>query len=278
MAVNYASKYSGKIQEAFALASLTDAAVNKDYEWSGVNTVNVFTLTTQALGDYTKTGANRYGTPTELQNEVQTMVVAKDRSFSTTIDRASLDDSMGAMDAGKFLQLQIKEQIVPEIDAYRLDVMFNSAIANSNYAEAAVTASNAYEKFLDGQAALGDAKVPVEGRVAFISYAFLKFIKLDSSFMLASDVMAEKRINGMVGMVDGVKLVPVPSSYLTTNTAYILTHPSATVGVEKLTEYKINKNAPGISGALIEGRVRYDAFVLDTKVEAIWVHGTGVIS
>jgi hypothetical protein len=96
--------------------------------------------------------------------------------------------------------------------------------------------------------------------------------------MLASEIAMKEKVNGMVGMVDGVKIIPVPSSYLPTNVAFILTHPVATVAAEKLTEYKVNKNAPGISGALIEGRVRYDAFVLDTKVDAIYVHGIGVIS
>jgi len=41
-------------------------------------------------------------------------------------------------------------------------------------------------------------------------------------------------------MVDGVKLIPVPSSYLPTNVAFLITHPVATVAAEKLTEYKIN--------------------------------------
>ena len=39
----------------------------------------------------------------------------------------------------------------------------------------------------------------------------------------------------------------------------------------KLTEYKIHTDAPGISGWLVEGRIRYDAFVLDQKKPAIGV-------
>jgi len=275
---NYASKYEGAIQKKFTLGSLTEAAVNKNYTWSGVNTINVFSLTTQALGNYTKTGTNRYGTPTELANEVQTMLLTKDRSFSTTIDQATLDDTNGATKVGEYLKLEIDEQIIPEIDAYRLNVMQDAAIGNGQVEVAAVTTSNAYKIFLDGQEVLGDAKVPVKGRVAFISFDFLGKIKQDSTFMLASEVAMNERINGMVGMVDGVKLVPVPSSYLPANVAFILTHPVATVAAEKLTEYKINTKAPGISGALIEGRVRYDAFVLNTKVDAIYVHATAEIS
>ena len=278
MATNYATKYADKIQKIFTLGSLTEAAVNKNFSWVGVNAINVFSITTQALTDYTVTGTNRYGTPTELQNEVQTMLLAKDRSFSTTIDQMTLDDTNGAIKVGEFLKTQIEEQITPEIDEYRIKTMYDAAIANSAYASAVILASNAYSSFLTGQETLGDAKVPNKGRLAFISYAFYSFIKLDSTFMLASEVAMKDRVNGMAGMVDGVKLIPVPSSYLPSNVAFLLTHPVATVAAEKLTEYKTNMKAPGISGALIEGRVRYDAFVLDTKVDAIYVHSIGAIS
>ena len=37
-----------------------------------------------------------------------------------------------------------------------------------------------------------------------------------------------------------------------------------------LAEYKIHTDAPGISGSLVEGRVYYDAFVLDNKKDAIY--------
>lgn len=279
MPVSYATKYESKIAKAFTLGSLTEAGVNKNFSWLGNEAIKVFGVTTQALADYNKTAtSNRYGTPAELQNVVQTMLLTKDRSFSISIDRATLDDTNGAIKAGEVLRMEIDEQVTPEIDAYRLDVMQDAAIGNGAVEVAAVTNINAYEVFLDGQEVLGNAKVPVNGRVAFISYDFYSKIKRDSSFMLASEVAMKDRINGMVGMVDGVKLVPVPSSYLPANVAFILTHPSATVAAEKLTEYNIRTNVQGFSGVVIEGRVRYDAFVIDQKVDAIYVHATAEIS
>ena len=279
MAVNYAAKYESKIQKAFTLGSMTEAAVNKNYSWEGVNTINVYTLTTQALNDYNKSAtSNRYGTPSELQNSVQTMLITQDKSFSTSIDRKTLQDTNGATKAGEFLKLQIDEKITPAIDTYRLRKMYTAAIANASYAYAAVTSSNAYTKFLAGQEKLGDANVPVDGRIAFCTYAFYSLIKLDTSFMLASEVAMEKRINGMVGMVDGVKLVVLPSTYFAPNVSFIITHPVATVAAEKLDEYFIRTDVQGFSGVVIEGRVRFDAFVLDTKKSAIYVHGTALLS
>ena len=63
MAVNYASKYAEKIDERFSLGLLTEGAVNQDYEWIGVETVNVYSVPTVAMGNYATSGSNRYGTP-----------------------------------------------------------------------------------------------------------------------------------------------------------------------------------------------------------------------
>lgn len=278
MAINYAAKYSPKVDERFKQKSLSKAFTNNDYDFQGTDTVKVFSIPTVAMNDYTATGVNRYGTPSELQNTVQTMLLTKDRSFTFTVDAKSGDDTVGVMNAGKALARQIDEVVVPEIDTYVFAKMVTAAVANGSYAVAAVTKDNAYEKFLDGQSVLGDALVPMEGLVAACSYAFLKFIKLDSSFMLASEIAMNKRINGQFGEVDGVKLVKVPASRLPSNTSFIIAHPAATVAPMKLEEYKTHLNPPGINGVLVEGRVRYDTFVSDSKVDAIYVHATGVIS
>jgi len=88
MAINYAARFDKKVVERFQLKSLTEAAVNKDYEWSGVSTVTAYSYPTAALGDYVLTGSDRYGVATEQQNTKQDMTVAKDRS-AAKIGRAS---------------------------------------------------------------------------------------------------------------------------------------------------------------------------------------------
>ena len=46
MAVNYAEKFSQTIDEQLSKDSLTDKAVNKDYDFDGVNKVNVYSVET----------------------------------------------------------------------------------------------------------------------------------------------------------------------------------------------------------------------------------------
>lgn len=274
MAINLASKYSTKVDERFKLASFTDVAVNKNYDWSGVKTVSVYNISTVAMADYTRTGTSRYGTPAELQDTKTDYTLTRDRAFTFTIDRGNYEDQMMVKEAGRSLRRQIDEVTVPEIDIYRLAAIAAAAVANGGSATAAITASNAYTKFLDGNAYLDENKVPLAGRVAFVTPAYYNFLKLDPSFLKASDMGQEMLVKGQVGEVDGVKIIKVPSTYFPANSAFIIAHKEATVAPNKLESYKTHDNPPGVNGWLVEGRVIYDAFVLTAKTKAVYIHKT----
>lgn len=270
MAQNYASKFSSKVDERFTAASKTDAAVNNEYDFVGVNAVNVYSINTVALGNYQMSGTSRYGTPAEIEDTKQTMTLSQDKSFTFVIDKRNNEDSMGAKEAGRALRRQIDEQVIPTIDKYRIAAMVTAA--GTSATPAAITKDNAYDSFLDGTNALMENNVPETGRIAYVSANFFKAIKLDSSFIKASDMAQDMLVNGSVGMVDGVQIIPVPTSYLPENVEFVITHPVATVSPVKLAEYITHDNPPGINGTLVEGRIYYDAFVLENKKKAIYVH------
>lgn len=271
MAVNYATKYSEKVDERFTLGSLTAGIVNNDYDWIGVSTVKVYSIPTVTMNDYNLTGSSRYGTPAELGNEEQEMTIGKDRSFTFTIDRKSYDDTMMTMEAGKALRRQIDEVVIPEVDAYRINKLVTGAETTHVLKDTAVSATNAYERFLAVQELLDDDKVPQGGRICLCTPGYYKFLKLDENFIKKGDMAQQIALSGLVGEVDGVPVVKAPTSYFPENTNFVITNPIVMPGPVKLTEYKIHTDAPGISGWLVEGRIRYDAFVLKQKKNAIGV-------
>lgn len=270
MTINLAEKYSTKIDEKFKLGSVTTPAVNNDYEFTGVKTVKVYSIPTVAMGDYTRSGNSRYGTPKELEDSVQELTLTRDRAFTFTIDKGNMVDQMMIKEAGKALARQIDEQVIPEIDIYRLSkIVANAGLAST---PAAVTDKNAYSVFLDGQVALSDEKVPLVGRIAYVTPAFYKSIKLDATFVKASDIAQNMLVKGQVGMVDGVSIIVVPTTYMPDKTDFVITHPVACCAPIKLAEYKTHDNPPGINGVLVEGRIYYDAFILTNKAKAIYKH------
>lgn len=147
MALNMAEKYSAKVDERFRMGALTTGLVNQNYDWLGVETVKVFSIPTVGLNDYSLVGTSRYGTPSELGNEVQEMKITQDKSFTFTIDRKSHDDTMMTMEAGRALRRQIDEVVIPAVDEYRLAKIVAGA-EEGNTVTQAITRSNAYEEFL----------------------------------------------------------------------------------------------------------------------------------
>lgn len=273
---NYASVFSQKVDERFSRESQAHMALNNNYKFTGVKTVNVYSIPTVAMTDYTRSGSNRYGTPEDLGTNVQALTINKDRAWTFIIDKGDKIQSQMVLDAGKAVSRQLREVVIPEYDKYVFATLAKAASAKGHTAATAASESNAYELFLNAQEALGDANVPDQGRIAFCSYKFANLLKQDPSFMKYSNMSQEMVIKGIMGEVDGVKIVKVPASRLPEGCSFILTHPIAATGPKQLEEYKIHDNPPGISGWLCEGRFIYDCFVLNEKADAIWYHGTAV--
>lgn len=274
MSQNLAQKYSANVDEVFRLKSQTDSSVNQDYDWDGVNSINVYGVSTVAMTTYNRSGSNRYGTPAELDTTKTNYALTRDRAFTFTIDRRNRDESMNVTEAGKALRRQIEVVITPEIDIYRLQALATAATNNTATVNTgATTSSNAYSDFLAVNQRISDLSVPLDGRIAFMTFGYYNLLK-QSGFVLASDIAQGDRKSGDLGTVDGVRVICVPSSYMPANTNLIITHPIALTSPMVLTDYIVHENAPGINGWLVEGRVVYDAFVLTNKVNAIAVHKT----
>ena len=270
---NLASKFAKKVDERFTRESQANMALGNGYEFTGVQTVNIFSIPVVAMTDYTRSGSNRYGTPKDLTRNVQSCTVTRDRAFTFVIDKGDKVQSQMVVDAGKALSRQISEVCIPEFDTYVFSKLKEAAEENGNTDTTAGTASNAYSLFLNAQERLGNKNVPDKGRVCFCSYKFANLLKQDSAFMKYGNMSQEMVIKGVIGEVDGCKIVKVPSGRLPAGAQFILTHPMAAVGPKQIEDYKIHDNPPGVSGWLCEGRLLYDVFVLDNKADAIFYQG-----
>lgn len=279
---NYATKYSAVIDERFNLGAKTAEAVNNDYDWLDANVVKVYQIGTKQMADYSATsGMTRFGTATEIESEPETLTLSKDRAFTFTIDRKTAEDNPnGAFDAGKALSRQIDEVILPEIDKYRIGMMIKDGTVTTD--TDAISASNCFSYILDAATAMDAAGVPVAGRVLFVSPNTYKFLLKDANFIKASDIAQNMLIKGALGECLGMPVVLVPATYMksatTTDTAtydFVIVHKSAVVSPIKLAMYRVLEEVPGLDGKLVEGRVRYDAFVLSQKKVGVQAHKQG---
>ena len=274
---NLASKYAKQVDERFNRESQAMLALNSDYDFVGVKTVNIYSIPTVPMVDYMRSGDHRYGVPDDLTRNVQTMSLSRDRAFSFIIDKGDKLQSEQVMDAGKALSRELKEVWVPEFDTYVFRKLAAKATERGNFSDEPVTKENAYELFLNAMELMGNKNVPDNGRVAFCSYKFANQLKMDPAFIKTGDNAQDMIIKGVIGEVDGCKIVRVPSAKLPSGCAFLIAHKMAAVAPRQLEEYKTHDNPPGLSGWLVEGRVIYDCFVLNEKADAIYYHGAQAV-
>lgn len=273
MAFEYAQKWPALLDKALTTEGFTNSLCNRNYDLVGVDTIKIQSLETVEADDYdkTKTDGNRFGRSTELENRVQTVVLSQDKSFEITIDRATLEDSAFAVKSTEVMGAELRERIIPMIDKYVLGVI---AAADTDKDTTAITKNNAYDVFLSLSTKLDDNQVPLVGRICAVKPEVYKKLMLDPSFIKASDKGMDITMKGFTGTIDDVAIIKVPSLYFPENVDMIMTHPIATTKADKTTMTRILTDVRDIDGAVLQGRFRYDAFVLDKKIGCIATHGT----
>ena len=274
MAINLAEKYSSLVDEKFTSVSKASLVTNRDYNFVGAHTIQIYSVGTAPMNDYGRNtaGTSRYGTVNDLSTTLKEVTMEKDRSFTFAVDKMDEDETLGALNAGSALARQLREVITPEVDTYTYAKI--SASAGKTVNEQTITATNAYQSLIAGSEFLDESEVPAEGRVAVVTPKFMTFLKSDPQAVLETEVGQDMRIKGVIANMDGLTIQKVPSKYLPTGTNFIIVHPVATTLAIKLAEYKIHNNPQGVSGALVEGRIYYTAFVRNNKKNAIYVSTT----
>ncbi len=277
MAINLASKFESKTSDLLISRKKSTGFVNTDWSWDGVNAINVYTLTDPSIGNYDPTGGtNRYGNATEVEDTIQTWTLSRDRSWTKTIDKKNFADTQMIRKPGKYLAQATKNVLVPEIDTYVFQTITTAGEVDNRddiAADTATTSTNAWTNFLLLTADITNNEGMEEGRVAGMTAAYYNFLKQGNQ-VLASDIGQRTRNSGDLGTVDNVSIVLVPSARMPTSTDLIISHPSVCVSPEKLVDYTLHSNPPGISGDLLEYRHRYDAFVDTNKTKCIAIHKT----
>ena len=272
MAINLAEKYERKIAEAFKLSSVVDGSVSNEYSWDGVNAINVYTPITQPLNDYKTTGQNRYGDPEEMPDTLQNMPIRRDRSFSITIDKGNNTSQMMTKQAGKMLRLEIDEQVTPEMDQYALGQYINNA-GKVAALSSAPTKNTIAEAVATGMTHLSNMKVPNGDRVIWMGWTMFGFLRLSPEFIQNDKLGAKVLTKGTLGTFMGAEVKPVPDAYLTVGGKkcyFLIAHKRCLVQPKKIKDYFVHQNPPGINGALLEGRFKFDAYVLGTKADGVY--------
>lgn len=272
MAINLVTKFTDHVDELFTAESKKSLLTNNDYDWTGAHTIKVHKVNTVSMNDYDRAGigenSSRFGVLGKVENELEEFTLRKDRSFTFVIDKMDKDETGGVLSGASALARQQREIIIPEVDQYVYAEM--AANAGTKVVDVTLTESNIYDEIIKGTELLDDEDVPDTGRVLTVVPEVYRMMKKCPDLSLDCDVTEKQRLSGVIAMVDGMDVVKISKKRMPANAGFMICHPVATVAPTKLEDYRVHQDPPGISGELVEGRIVYDAFVLDNKKKAIY--------
>lgn len=233
----------------------------------------IYKISTSKMNDYKRNGTiglftSRYGEIEELEATTEEMTLKKDRSFTFVIDALDRDETGNQLEAASALARQQREVIIPEVDTYVYGVMCSNA--GTKPEAVTLTKDNIYLEIIKANTALDNAEVPETERQLVVSPDVHLLMKQCKDIVMETDIGNDLRIKGVVSNLDGANVIKVPAVRLPAGFGFMIAHPCATVAPTKLTDYVTHHNPPGINGTLVEGRICYDAFVLENKAKAIY--------
>lgn len=274
MAINLVTQFKPYVDEIFTKESKKALVTNQDFDWNGAHTIKVYKISTGKMNDYDRAGTgsgvngSRYGEVESLDATTEEFTLTKDRSFTFAIDKLDKDETANQLAAASALARQQREVVIPEVDKYVYGVMTAGAGIKPDAVN--LTSENIYDEITKATNSLDNADVPEENRVIIVTPDIYRIMKKSKDIVMETDVDTNLRKQGVVSNLDGALVVKVPASRLPEGFGFMLCHPCATVAPTKLEDYKIHEDPPGISGSLVEGRICYDAFILENKAKAIY--------
>lgn len=276
MAMSLATKFAPYTDEQFSTESKISLVTNNDFGWTGAHTVKVYKVSTSKMNDYGRTGAtagnwSRYGAVNDLNTVTEEFALRKDRSFIFNIDKLDQDETAEQLQAATALARQNRQEVIPEVDMYTYAEMAKSA---GTVVSSALTADNIYDAICEASRIMDEAEVPETGRVLIVTPATYRIMKSSKEIVMNSDIGSDMRIRGVVSNLDGMNVQKIPANRLPAGLGFMIAHPDATIAPKKLEDFDVNDGGIYSSGNVVTGRVVYDAFVLDNKRKALYVHYT----
>jgi len=280
--INLATKYSSRVVDKFYLDSVVLGKTSKAYDWDGVQSVKVWTINTYDPTDYNKpanddaiSGAHaRYGNTYEVADTIQTMTLTQDKAVSLSVDKGNNTEQMLIKNSGKVMNLEMREKFIPMFDKYCLSVWGNPANCGTVTELSTPSKSNIVEAISAHVTALRNHFATTDGAYCFIGETEYAMLLMAPEFINYNNpTFAERNIEkGVMGKLRGLSIVPVPDSYFVdTNINFVTVKSDCVLAPTKIKDMKVHSDPVGISGALLEIRWLFDAFVLNTRKDGLAV-------
>lgn len=261
MAINLITKYGSTLDKGFGAQSLTAGKTSTRFKWDGAEGIKILSMQPEPLTDYNnRASSNRFGTPSDVQDDVQYMKITQMKSYSKVID--ATDNSMQGMlkKAGEFMRMEDEEVVAPFVDQYNLNKWAHAAGIVLTI-PAAPTKSTIIEALADMEVAMNNARVPKNQRWTYVPESQMKNVRLAPEWSGCDGLVTKILGNGHVGNFGTLQLVSMPDSDMPADCYALAARKESVFAPTKLSIARIHRVPQGVAGALMEALRVFDAFV-----------------
>lgn len=285
-----ATRYLPILDEVYKAESKTailDAA-NERVRFIGANSVQLYKTSLNGLGDYSRNAGFPTGSATGTW---ETLTLSQDRGRSFQIDVMDNDETLG-MAFGTLAGEFIRTKVVPEVDAYRF-ATYATAAGTTASADITVGTTDIPAAISTAEQVMGDAEVPEEGRILFVSETCYAALKAKITRYVQNDV---RGVNTIVESYDDMRVIKVPQGRFNTSISeldgvsdgeedggftvggyginFMIVHPSAVLQVVKhviprVFSPEVNQFADAWK---MDYRIYHGAWVEANKTKGIYLH------
>lgn len=285
-----AQKYLSILDEIYMREAITAGMDSRNVEFTGANTIKVFKIDMDGLGDYKRNEGFVDGAVTGTWEE---KVLTQDRGRGFQIDRMdneeTLGQAFGAL-AGEFM----RTKVIPEVDAYTFAKLAGTEGILTGTADVASGSTNIADLIDKAQYEMDEAEVPTEGRMLFMSNAAYAALKPNITRGLGNETTVNReietfndmvirrvpqvRFNTGIEQLDGESGGQEAGGYKPADGSYkinfMIVHPSSIVKavkhvIPRIFSPDVNQKA---DAWLFQYRAYWDVFTYDNKVKGIYLH------
>ena len=197
-------QYAKETERIWTVGSFFAGKVSNKYRTDLMNakSITILSPASTPLVPYTANGDNRYGTRTEVFDEIQTLTMSKDEAWTKTIDRSRFYDQRGLVNVAEYLVQQKEEVEIPAYDKWALKQF--TLNAGASVVQAQVTKDNILGFILLARTAM--MKVPVTNRYLYASSTNCNFIRESAPFQTVEQLAVKNIEKGVIGIVTGKQI------------------------------------------------------------------------
>jgi len=253
MTINLVEKYHDKLVNSLEYESNLPGKTTQDYKIDGSRGIYLTTLDSVALSNYDKTAtANRFGTPTEIGDKMQFIEWDYDKSYPITVDKANFRDGGYKKTAEAVIRNQNATVVAPFLEKnFYQKLCYGAGKVNTGNAP---TTSDVLSRITAIEAGMRNARIPKSGR--FIALGTTVFQLIRHSLTGLDEVTDRMLIKGIVGKIGSLNVLEAADDDLPSDVYMIAWWKNAALLVNDIKDANVHTKPQGISGMLIEYRVR----------------------